>query len=42
MKNNKDTYAVIGLGNPGSSYIDSRHNIGQKIVSMYLDKYHTK
>ena len=42
MKNNKDTYAVICLGNPGAVYIDSRHNIGQKIVSMYVGKYSTK
>tara|TARA_A100001037_G_C14759943_1_gene461347 strand:- start:15 stop:620 length:606 start_codon:yes stop_codon:yes gene_type:complete len=42
MKKNNDTYAIIGLGNPGTHYSNTRHNIGQKIVNQYLDKHNTK
>jgi len=42
MKKNNDTYAIIGLGNPGASYVNSRHNFGQKIVSQYVDKHNIR
>ena len=29
---------VVGLGNPGKEYINTRHNIGYSFVDYYLDK----
>lgn len=31
---------VIGLGNPGSSYKDTRHNIGFKVLDALCEQYH--
>ncbi len=33
-----DTYFLIGLGNPGSEYQNTRHNIGFQIVTKFAEK----
>lgn len=30
---------MIGLGNPGAKYTDTRHNIGYRVVDKLVDKY---
>ena len=30
---------IVGLGNPGKEYLNSRHNIGFKILEKFSDKY---
>lgn len=36
---NKQTYIVLGLGNPGREYAQTRHNIGFKVVDAFADKH---
>ena len=36
---NQDIKAIIGLGNPGSSYYYHRHSIGFRILDALLDKH---
>lgn len=31
---------VVGLGNPGSKYDKTRHNVGFDVIDQVLDKYH--
>jgi peptidyl-tRNA hydrolase len=31
---------IVGLGNPGQQYINTRHNIGYKIIDELGEAYH--
>ena len=32
-------FLIVGLGNPGKEYEDTRHNIGFEVVDYIADKY---
>lgn len=34
--------AFIGLGNPGASYLRTRHNVGYRVIDAWLDRLHLK
>lgn len=35
-------YVVVGLGNPGSKYKETRHNVGFSVIDILADRYNTK
>jgi len=38
MENTKSQFIIVGLGNPGRAYRETRHNIGFMLVSRLADK----
>lgn len=38
----EDLFLVIGLGNPGSRYDNTKHNVGFETVDLLADKYNIK
>lgn len=35
----KEPYLIVGLGNPGKTYEDTRHNIGFRVMKAFAAKY---
>ena len=37
-KENEKVYIIVGLGNPGKDYKNTRHNIGFDVIDVIADK----
>lgn len=42
MPNNRNPIVVMGLGNPGTKFERTRHNVGYHVVNLVLDEKHRK
>ena len=34
-------FLIVGLGNPGKSYINNKHNLGYKVIDTLSNLYHS-
>lgn len=41
-RDRKDIYLIVGLGNPGVKYENSRHNLGFKVINKFCKEYNLK
>ena len=38
----QEFYCIVGLGNPGRQYEETKHNVGFKVIDKLAEKYDIK